>query len=29
MNKIKKGTSETFYEKMALDALGIVKLKNK
>ena len=29
MYKIKKGTSETFYEKMALDALGIVKLKNK
>lgn len=29
MYKIKKGTSETFYEKMALDALGIIKLKNK
>ena len=29
MYKIKKGTAETFYEKMALDALGIIKLKNK
>ena len=29
MYKIRKGTSETLFEKMALDALGIIKLKNK
>jgi len=29
MHKIKKGNSETFYEKFVLDALGILKLKGK
>jgi sulfide:quinone oxidoreductase len=29
MHKIKKGNSETFYEKFILDALGILKLKGK
>ncbi|MGE5471514.1 MAG: NAD(P)/FAD-dependent oxidoreductase [Bacteroidota bacterium] len=29
MHKIKKGASETFYEKFILDAVGIVKLKGK
>ena len=29
MHKIKKGASETFYEKFILDAIGIVKLKGK
>ena len=27
LRKIRKGTSETFYEKLALDVLGIAKLK--
>ncbi|WP_428827115.1 NAD(P)/FAD-dependent oxidoreductase [Azonexus sp. IMCC34842] len=29
MHKIKKGSSETFYEKFILDAMGIMKLKGK
>ncbi|PKO36571.1 MAG: pyridine nucleotide-disulfide oxidoreductase [Betaproteobacteria bacterium HGW-Betaproteobacteria-6] len=29
MHKIKKGNSETFYEKLILDAMGIMKLKGK
>lgn len=29
MHKIKKGASETFYEKVVLDAMGILKLKGK
>jgi sulfide:quinone oxidoreductase len=29
MHKIKKGNSETFYEKLILDAMGILKLKGK
>jgi len=29
MHKIKKGNSETFYEKIILDAMGILKLKGK
>ena len=28
MYKMKRGTSETFYEKMVLDAMGIMKMKN-
>lgn len=27
LNKVRRGASETFYEKLALDVLGIEKLK--
>ena len=29
MHKLRKGTSETIYEKLVMDALGIMKLKGK